>query len=253
MTDQQLVENNFEEKINVFTRAVNGTFNSDEIISVANTHIPTDTFNTILIKTDKTNHLSDIRLAIEQLIKSKLPFSVWASVEHMNADWREMLQSYGLQEVERLAMMKRKNTLSTQKKTSGQLEITRVKSKEELLKYVDVFLSLFAGTPEHTALQSYFNTFHLYASVQMYIGCIDNKPVATGLLIACENSYGIYDVMIKEPFRGRGLGSDMFQFLLNQTEDKEKPIVLQASDDGKNIYRRFNFTEVGEMVVFEKD
>ncbi|MGQ0517949.1 GNAT family N-acetyltransferase, partial [Bacillus sp. D-CC] len=30
-----------------------------------------------------------------------------------------------------------------------------------------------------------------------------------------------------------------------------KPVVLQASDDGKNIYNRFGFMDVGEMVVFE--
>lgn len=57
--------------------------------------------------------------------------------------------------------------------------------------------------------------------------------------------------MTKENFQGKGLGSEMFQFLLNQTNDKEKPVVLQASDDGKNIYKRFGFIDVGEMVVFE--
>lgn len=42
-----------------------------------------------------------------------------------------------------------------------------------------------------------------------------------------------------------------FQYLLTQTKDKQKPIVLQASDDGKNIYKRFSFEEVGEIIVFE--
>ncbi|MNH43816.1 hypothetical protein D3C79_1058100 [compost metagenome] len=57
--------------------------------------------------------------------------------------------------------------------------------------------------------------------------------------------------MTKDIFRGKGYGSEMFQFLLSQTIDKQKPVVLQASEDGENIYKRFGFKEVGEMIVFE--
>jgi len=32
--------------------------------------------------------------------------------------------------------------------------------------------------------------------------------------------------------------------------DKQKPVVLQASEERKNLYKRFGFIEVGEMVVF---
>lgn len=43
----------------------------------------------------------------------------------------------------------------------------------------------------------------------------------------------------------------MFQYILSQTKDKQKPVVLQASEDGKNIYKRFGFVDVGEIVVYE--
>lgn len=85
----------------------------------------------------------------------------------------------------------------------------------------------------------------------MFIGRVGEITVSTGLLIDSKESYGIYDVMIKETFRGKGYGSEMFHYLLTQTKDKQKPVVLQASEDGKNIYTRFRFIDVGEMVVFE--
>ena len=85
----------------------------------------------------------------------------------------------------------------------------------------------------------------------MFIGRVGEITVSTGLLIDSKESYGIYDVMIKETFRGKGYGSKMFHYLLTQTKDKQKPVVLQASEDGKNIYKRFRFIDVGEMVVFE--
>ncbi|MEG0386629.1 MAG: GNAT family N-acetyltransferase, partial [Solibacillus sp.] len=92
---------------------------------------------------------------------------------------------------------------------------------------------------------------NLGSRIQMFIGRIGEITVSTGLLIDSAESYGIYDVMTKETFRSKGYGSEMFRYLLTQTTDKQKPVVLQASDDGKNIYKRFGFVDIGEMVVFE--
>lgn len=50
MTDQQLVINNFEEKLKVFTHAVGGELIKEEDFVIANTEIPTDTFNVLLPK-----------------------------------------------------------------------------------------------------------------------------------------------------------------------------------------------------------
>lgn len=122
------------------------------------------------------------------------------------------------------------------------------------MEYKGVFISLFEGTPEKDVLDNFFTKFSrvkLGSEAQMFIGCLPEMTVATGLLIESQDSYGIYDVMTRESDRGKGYGSEMFHFLLNQTKDKQKPVVLQASDDGINIYKRFGFRDVGEMVVFE--
>lgn len=254
MTDQQLVQSNFEEKIKIFTQMVDGEFKSDELFAVANTKLPTDTFNTLLIKSADTKDTSKVEQAIGYFSEEHLPYSVWMDVEYMNEKWKTILQKYDLKESEYNVMMKRENTVDVNEVTSNQLNITRVENNEDLLKYVDVFVSLFAGSTEVEALKVYFSKFlhlKLKPKVQMFVGCIDDKPVSTGLLIESKDSYGIYDVMTKEGYRSKGLGSEMFQFLLGQTTDKEKPVVLQASDDGKNIYKRHGFKEVGEMVVFE--
>ncbi|WP_373467177.1 hypothetical protein [Bacillus aerius] len=46
-----------------------------------------------------------------------------------------------------------------------------------------------------------------------------------GLLIETADSYGIYDVITKAEHRGRGLGSDMFHYLLTQTDHKQKCVM----------------------------
>lgn len=195
-----------------------------------------------------------IQHRLDDFSAKEYPYSVWMDVEHLTDDSKKLMQAYNLEEAERNVMMKLENTLNIGQKTSHQLTITQVKNQEDLLKYTAVFMSLFAGTPEKDALESYFKKFsqeELGAKVQLFIGCIDETAVSTGLLIESNDSYGIYDVMTKETVRGKGHGSEMFQFLLTQTIDKQKPVVLQASEDGKNIYKRFGFKDIGEMVVFE--
>jgi len=254
LTNQQLVINNFEEKLKVFTHAVSGELTKEEDFVIANTEIPTDTFNILLPKSPNIKNAFKIRHGIDNFSYKKYPFSIWIDAQYLNDDWKKLMQEYDLKETERNVMMKLENTLNVGQRISHQLMITKVNNNEELLKYIEVFMSLFEGTPERDALESYFNKFSqikLGSEVQMFIGCLDEMAVTTGLLIESKDSYGIYDVMTKETFRGKGIGSEMFQFLLNQTKDKQKPVVLQASDDGKNIYKRFGFIDVGEMVVFE--
>lgn len=254
ITNQQLVINNLEEKLKVFTHAVSGELTSEEDFVIANTEVPTDTFNVLLPKSPNIKNADRIRYGIDHFAAKGYPFSTWIDAQLLNDDWKELMQEYDLKEAERNVMMKLEHTLHVGQSSSQQLIITPVKSNEELMKYQEVFLSLFEGSPERDALASYFNRFsqaRLGEEVQMFIGSIGEMTVTTGLLIESKDSYGIYDVMTKETFRGKGYGSEMFQYLLTQTKDKQKPVVLQASDDGKNIYKRFGFSDVGEMVVFE--
>lgn len=254
IANQQLVINNLEEKMRVFTHVVNGTLIQEEDFVLANTEIPTDTFNILLPKSTQIKNAFTIRSSIENMSLKEYPFSTWIDSRYLNAGWQELMQEYDLKEAERNVMMKLENTLTVGQRKSHQLMITHVRNSEELEEYKKVFISLFEGSPEKDALENYFNTFSLEklgSEIQMFIGRVGEITVSTGLLIDSKESYGIYDVMTKETYRGKGYGSEMFQYLLTQTEDKQKPVVLQASEDGKNIYKRFGFIDVGEMVVLE--
>jgi GNAT superfamily N-acetyltransferase len=255
ITNQQLVINNLEEKLKQFTTAVNGECITFDDFTLSNTKISTDTFNILVSKSPNIRNRVEFTQGINSLLLKGFKFSTWIDSQFLNKDWGKITKEYKLNEVEVNVMMKLENTLNVGQRNSQQLMINLVKNNEELMKYKEVFISLFEGTPEKDALESYFNKFsqmQIGLGVQMFVGYLnENMPVTTGLLIESKDSYGIYDVMTKEAFRGKGYGSEMFQFLLNQTKDKEKPVVLQASEDGINIYKRFGFIDVGEMVVFE--
>ncbi|AVK84763.1 GNAT family N-acetyltransferase [Lysinibacillus sp. B2A1] len=253
-TSQQLVISNLEEKLKLFTHAVSGELIKEADFVIANTEIPTDTFNMLLVKSPTIHNENHIKQGINHFIVKEHPFSTWVDANILSDDWLQLIKEYNLKEAERNIMMKLDHTLHTSQRISNHLNITQVSNKQGLLQYQEVFLSLFEGTPERDALEIYFHKFSqekLATKARMFIGCIKEMPVATGLLIDSNDCYGIYDVMTKDMFRGKGYGSEMFQFLLSQTIDKQKPVVLQASEDGKNIYKRFGFIEVGEMIVFE--
>ncbi|MBE1442892.1 GNAT family N-acetyltransferase [Paenibacillus sp. OAS669] len=253
-TAQQFVLNNFEEKLKAFTQAVNGKLTEEEDFVIANTEIPTDTFNVLLPKSPNIQNAAKLAHGIENFRLKAYPFCTWMDAAYLSNEWINLLREYDLQEAERNVTMKLDNTLHVSGRMAHQLTITPVRNNEELMNYKEVFMSLFEGTSEKDALKAYFDNFSheaLGSKIQMFIGCVGENTVSTGLLIEANDSYGIYDVMTREGYRGRGYGSEMFQFLLNQTTDKHKPVVLQASEDGKNIYKRFGFMEIGEMIVFQ--
>ena len=203
MNHQQIVMNNLAEKLKLFTSAVNGELVDEADFIFANTGIPTDTFN--------------------------VPLPKAAPIKNTATSWRDLMQQYRLNEAERNTMMKLENILHVGDRKTHQLIITPVRNVEEFHEYQEVFLSLFEGTMEKIALAQYFNTFseeNLSSTAQMFIGRVDEVTVSTGLLIDSSESYGIYDVMTKERFRGKGYGSEMFHYLLTQTTDKQKPVVL---------------------------
>src|SRR5699024_5133281 len=148
ITNQQLVQNNFKEKIKIFMHAVDGEVNSDETRSIANTGDPTDTFTMLWVKCRNINDSFKLKHKQHLFIQNHYRCSVWMDARHMSANWENILKKYNLKEAERNVMMKRENTLHVGEKISNQLTITQVKSNEELLKYVDVFISLFEGSTE---------------------------------------------------------------------------------------------------------
>lgn len=229
MNHQQIVINNLAEKLKLFTSAVNGELVDEADFIFANTGIPTDTFNVPLKKAAPIKNTATIRSSIEKMALNNYPFSTWIDSRYLATSWRDLMQQYRLNEAERNTMMKLENILHVGDRKTHQLIITPVRNVEEFHEYQEVFLSLFEGTMEKIALAQYFNTFseeNLSSTAQMFIGRVDEVTVSTGLLIDSSESYGIYDVMTKERFRGKGYGSEMFHYLLTQTTDKQKPVVL---------------------------
>jgi GNAT superfamily N-acetyltransferase len=240
--EQLMAIRQLEEKIHLFSSAVNGTFLASDDFVLSNTQISTDTFNLLLPTSAQIQYPKKVKAAIEHMRSQKLIFSTWVDHRLLHPDWADLLKDYQLQEVERNTIM------------MLELTIKEVLDEQTLFDYKHIFIELFKGSTEAAALEDYFQHFlikKLHSKARMFVGYEHHKPVTTGLLFETNDSYGIYDVMTREEHRGKGLGSDMFHYLLTKTENKQKCVILQASADGKNIYQRAGFQAIGEMAVFE--
>ncbi|GLF92144.1 N-acetyltransferase [Bacillus safensis] len=251
---QQMAIRQLEEKLHLFSSAVNGTFLSSKDFVLSNTRISTDTFNLLLPTSVQIQDPQKVKAAIEHMQSHKLIFSTWVDHIILQPDWADVLKEYHLQEVERNTIMMLEQTGDIEPVTSSSLTIKEVIDDQTLLDYKDIFIELFKGSNEAAALEDYFQHFSieaLHSKARMFVGYEHRQPVTTGLLFETNDSYGIYDVITRAEHRGKGLGSDMFHYLLTQTENKQKCVILQASTDGQNIYQRAGFQPIGEMVVFE--
>ena len=54
--------------------------------------------------------------------------------------------------------------------------------------------------------------------MKLFLGFYEGEIVTVGSLICSKDSIGIYDIATKEEMRGRGFGSTMFNFLLQEAQ-----------------------------------
>jgi len=92
----------------------------------------------------------------------------------------------------------------------------------------------------------------MFPAMHYYLGTLHHTVVATGMLFVGSETVGIYDVATCDAYRRRGIGSAMFQHLLEDARTCNRRFcVLQASEDGLGIYVKAGFRPVGAVHVFE--
>lgn len=88
---------------------------------------------------------------------------------------------------------------------------------------------------------------------KMFIGFIDEVPVSIAVLYTSNEVSGVFSVITKEEYRGRGYGSDVMRYLLNyaNTLGSKKVTLSASSDSACNLYKRLGFEIVGNFECYE--
>lgn len=251
------VRQNFEEKAAYLARFLPGMTIIDQgaLLSI-DCGQPCDTFNVVVLR-DPMEAAEALALSIGRFTSKGFPMALWYWEKEEHEDMAELLQ-HGLVFAETNTAMA--VDLSASKGTAPQvegLEIKRVTTASELLQMADIMLTLFEGSEEGHSVFAYYQRLSAYAlsafpDMHYYLGKLHNKVVATGTLFVGSQTAGIYDMATLAEHRKRGIGSAMFQHLLDDARSSQRSsCVLQASEDGLGIYMQAGFKPVGNIQVFE--
>ena len=87
------------------------------------------------------------------------------------------------------------------------------------------------------------------AAWRLWLGSVDDRPVAVSAAHASDGHVGIYGVVTAPDVRGRGYGEAMTWAAA--TSEPGMPAALQASALGRPVYERMGFRTLADFTVWE--
>jgi ribosomal protein S18 acetylase RimI-like enzyme len=251
------VRKNFEEKVSYVARMVTDmtVIDASSFLSV-DCGFPSDTFNVVAVR--DMSMLAQMLAGIDHFTSKGFPMAVWSWENDVDPANHSMFIQHGLKHAETNTSMQA--DLSELKITSLDvegLEIKQAETTDDLLQFGITLAAGFGASDEGKQVLNYFQhlceyPLNTFPAMRYYIGVLHDIAVATGTLFVGSETVGIYDITTSTAYRRRGIGSAMFQHILEDTRNCNLPsCVLQASPDGLGIYLRAGFRPVGDVHVFE--
>lgn len=260
MNFKQLLIDNFTYKTSYIARQAQGmnVKETKDYIAV-DCGLPADTFNIItLLNNNVTENIEKLYKEVAYYNQKKYPMSVWFWDDRYEQTIKSELIKLDLKEAEQnIAMVANLHTIHPTTNLPEGFTIQKASSSGQIKKFGEALASLFGTSEEGKYVQAFYNqtaSFHLWNSenMKLYLGFYKDEVVSVGSLVCTQDSIGIYDIATKEEMRGKGFGSTMFYYLLQEAKELNvAQCVLQASPDGITIYKKAGFQSVGQMTVFE--
>lgn len=254
----QDVRINFEEKVSYVARSLPGmTINDQDSFLSVDCGLPSDTFNVTVIR-NLSAPAQVLALSVDHFTSKGFPMALWYWENEVDKAGVSELLQHGLVLAETDTAMT--VDLSEIKRTpplTAEVEIKRVETASGLLQIGEIMLALFGDSDEGRSVFTYYQQLSKYPlsafpAMHFYLAMLQGTVVATGMLFVGSQTVGIYDVVTHPEYRRRGIGSAMFQCLLQDAcTSHHRRCVLQASQDGLGIYVQAGFRQVGKIHVFE--
>lgn len=253
----QAVRKNFEEKAAYIARTVPGMAVIEHRSFLAvDCGLPSDTFNVLVVR-DMTAP-AEVLATVDRFRARGFPLAVWYWESAVPDADRAAFAQHGLVQAEtHVAMSADLTHIQVAAQSLLGLEIRRATTGSDLVQFGELLADLFGGASEGQQVYAYFQRLSAYPpstfpAMRHYLGTLDGLIVATGTLFVGSETAGIYDVVTRDDYRRRGIGSAMFQHLLREAAaTSHRLCVLQASPDGLGIYQRAGFKAIGEVHTFE--
>jgi GNAT superfamily N-acetyltransferase len=253
------VRENFAEKVSYVARHIDSmTVDEQEDYLTVDCGMPSDTFNVVVVKGESLS--PRLQASIESFTTGGVPFALWYWQNAIDAANRATLMRHGLSHTEtHTAMALDLSQVQLSSRHLDGLEVKQVTTAHELQQFGEMITALFGDSREGRQVAIYFQQLSAYPlsrlpAMRYYLGILHGTVVATGTLFVGSQTAGIYDIVTRDQYRRRGIGSVMFHHLLKEASTlNRRYAVLQASKDGLGIYARVGFQAVGDVLTFERE
>jgi len=253
----QAIRKNFEEKVSYIARSITGMRVNDQnsFLSV-DCGLPSDTFNVLVVRDGSAS--TQMLASVDRFTSKGFPLAVWFWESNVDQAGLSAFIQHGFIYTEiNSAMYADLSELQIAPPHIEGLAIKRAVTANDLLQVGNVLGALFGDSEEADQVLAYFqrlseHPLSRFPAMHYYLGTLHDAVVATGTLFVGSETVGIYDVATCNAYRRRGIGSAMFQHLLEDARTCNRRFcVLQASEDGLGIYVKAGFRPVGAVHVFE--
>lgn len=209
--------------------------------------IPSPTYNRVFVF--EPPHRDDFATAVTWVAEHHVPFRV-TTTESALADVEALADQVGLVRSNDSNPGMVLRSLDDSPSNESEADIIEVTTAEELDEFVTVAATVF-GMPLEVSKRVYQTALEANGS-QAFLGCVDDKPAACGLLFRSGDVAGVYSIGVAEPFRRQGIGEAMTWAVLRSGQAAGcNAGVLQSSETAVPLYERMGFETVVTYHHFE--
>lgn len=223
-------------------------------LTIVNSKLGSSMFNIVYgsLLCDENNMNQTLKNIID--IYQSQPFAWWIPHTEYNSVFTKFLLQNGFtnEVVEHAMICDLQKIVLPAKKTN--LNIKPVIDRKGLMDFISV-LEIY-----DQAARAFFTKLtdaQLMEKERLFVGYIDDKPVAIATLFISDDSAAIFNLITLQNAQRKGYGSDMMSYLLQfANENSIKNVTLSATSDvsqdsGYRIYERIGFEKIGQFECFE--
>lgn len=243
----QLIDHNFERHARFVPQQTPGmeVFRKPGLTYV-NSGLSCDTFNILHISDGATLDPAHLERAVQYYRERELAYCIWVNQEHLTGGVEAVFHRLGInRQNEEVGMILDLAAYEPLERENHQL-VKDADTPEMLMAYARILAANW-NPPDAEVIKFYERTQAVYLDpanvINLLIYYHAGEPVSSLELFPSDRHIaGIYGFATLESYRGRGIGSTLFTFALNRAKALGyQQLILQASEDGLGIYKKFGF------------
>jgi len=214
-----------------------------------NTGIPCDMFNVACL-IDGNADLKSISDSFHNL-----PFAWWVGFGNDCEKCNQKLKEFGLKNPEIELGMYADISKISKVPSCEILKISQVTDLVLLSDFIRVYKKLIPA--DGKAIERFYLSaapfiLEKQSPLKLFVGYVDQQPVATGALFLHAEVAGVWDVTTLPDFRNQGIATNIVRHMLFYAHDVHNYRfgVLTATKSGESVYRKLGFQKLKEFFVF---